>query len=64
MVQFSDHQGGSGGNMHGFGCTTSVAQDLGDKTSIVSEKEAGRFFTINAYAHAQIDFLAIAADVA
>jgi hypothetical protein len=49
--------------MRGFGCTASVAQDLRDKTSIVSEKEAGRFFTIYAYAHAQIDFLAIAADV-
>ena len=38
-------------------------KSLGDKTSSVSEKEAGRFFTIYAYAHAQIDFLAIAADV-
>lgn len=38
----------------------SVAHSLGDKTSIVSEKEAGRVFTIYAYAHAQIDFLAIA----
>jgi len=44
-------------------CAASVAQSLGDKTSIVSEKEAGRVFTIYAYAHAQIDFLAIAADM-
>jgi hypothetical protein len=39
----------------------SVAQNLGDKTSNVSEKEAGRVFTVYAYAAAQIDFLAIAA---
>lgn len=44
-------------------CDTSVAQIFGDKTSIVSEKAAGRFFTIYAYAHAQIDFLAIAAGI-
>lgn len=44
-------------------CAASVAQKLGDKTSIVSKKEAGRFFTIYAYAHAQIEFLAIAEDM-
>ena len=37
---------------------------FGDKTSIVSDKKPGRFFKICAYAHAQIDFLAIAAYVA
>jgi hypothetical protein len=44
-------------------CAASLAQILGDKTSIVSEKRPGRFFTMHAYAHAQIDFLAIAASM-